>query len=213
MAQGFGAQEVEARASTASAGAAQREPSMEEILASIRRIIEDGDVDGKESEKAISTDETADVSDVDDGMRNNAQWQRDTEDVELAQANTDETVPDISSAAEAELKPAVREEQGARAILREDGKVTPLKPPEAASSLSPHRQDEPMPGILSEQTGRKVAAAFAELNEAFEVNRRKSFDEAAEEMLRPMLREWLDDNLPGMVEKLVREEIERLARG
>ena len=31
--------------------------------------------------------------------------------------------------------------------------------------------------------------------------------------LRPMLKEWLDDNLPGIVERLVRAEIERVARG
>jgi cell pole-organizing protein PopZ len=32
-------------------------------------------------------------------------------------------------------------------------------------------------------------------------------------MLRPMLRAWLDDNLPTIVERLVRAEIERVARG
>jgi cell pole-organizing protein PopZ len=35
----------------------------------------------------------------------------------------------------------------------------------------------------------------------------------AEQMLRPMLQEWLDNNLPVLVERLVREEIERVARG
>jgi cell pole-organizing protein PopZ len=34
-----------------------------------------------------------------------------------------------------------------------------------------------------------------------------------EAVLRPMLQEWLDANLPGLVERLVREEIERIARG
>ena len=38
-------------------------------------------------------------------------------------------------------------------------------------------------------------------------------DAKAEAILRPMLREWLDENLPTMVERLVREEIERVARG
>ena len=58
-----------------------------------------------------------------------------------------------------------------------------------------------------------VAAAFGELSEAFAVSRRRSFDEIAEEMIRPMLRDWLDNNLPMLVERLVREEIERVARG
>ena len=38
-------------------------------------------------------------------------------------------------------------------------------------------------------------------------------DAKTEAILRPMLREWLDENLPNMVERLVREEIERVARG
>jgi len=38
-------------------------------------------------------------------------------------------------------------------------------------------------------------------------------ERTAREMLRPMLKQWLDDNLPAMVERLVRVEIERLARG
>ncbi|MEC9343490.1 MAG: DUF2497 domain-containing protein [Pseudomonadota bacterium] len=37
-------------------------------------------------------------------------------------------------------------------------------------------------------------------------------DARVEALLRPMLREWLDDNLPKLVERLVRDEIERLAR-
>jgi uncharacterized protein len=33
------------------------------------------------------------------------------------------------------------------------------------------------------------------------------------DMLRPMVKTWLDDNLPTLVERLVREEIQRVARG
>ncbi|WP_420848012.1 PopZ family protein [Nitratireductor luteus] len=69
------------------------------------------------------------------------------------------------------------------------------------------------PSMLSADSGRKVAAAFEELNEVFEAKRAKGLDQVAEEMLRPMLQEWLDNNLPTLVERLVREEIERVARG
>ncbi|MEP6567551.1 MAG: PopZ family protein [Mesorhizobium sp.] len=67
--------------------------------------------------------------------------------------------------------------------------------------------------ILSERAGRQVAAAFGELSDAFSSRSKKTFDEMAEEMLRPMLQDWLDNNLPTLVERLVREEIERVARG
>ena len=58
-----------------------------------------------------------------------------------------------------------------------------------------------------------MASAFGALAEAVEAGPRRSFDEIAEEMLRPMLQEWLDDNLPTLIERLVREEIARVARG
>lgn len=67
--------------------------------------------------------------------------------------------------------------------------------------------------LLSSETGALVARSFGELAEAVDGAQRRSLDEIAEELLRPMLREWLDDNLPTLVERLVREEIERVARG
>ncbi|MFU0503682.1 PopZ family protein [Pseudaminobacter sp. NGMCC 1.201702] len=73
--------------------------------------------------------------------------------------------------------------------------------------------ESPRPAILSEHAGRQVAAAFGELSEAFAARSRKTFDDMAAEMMRPMLQDWLDNNLPTLVERLVREEIERVARG
>ncbi|MER9679482.1 PopZ family protein [Mesorhizobium sp. M0184] len=88
----------------------------------------------------------------------------------------------------------------------ESSKIGLARP--AASEAPPAR-----PAILSEHTGRQVAAAFGELSDAFASRSKKTFDEMAEEMLRPMLQDWLDNNLPTLVERLVREEIERVARG
>jgi cell pole-organizing protein PopZ len=84
----------------------------------------------------------------------------------------------------------------------------PAPEPRVAEPVAP-----PKPAIISAQAGRQVAAAFGELSGAFAASRQKSFDEMAEQMLRPMLQEWLDNNLPLLVERLVREEIERVARG
>jgi cell pole-organizing protein PopZ len=98
------------------------------------------------------------------------------------------------------------------------------KPDPAVPAAVAHRSGPPVagppagaersrPAIISEAAGRQVAAAFEELSEAFAQSRRRSFDEIAEEMMRPMLQEWLDNNLPVLVERLVREEIDRVARG
>ncbi|RLQ88023.1 PopZ family protein [Notoacmeibacter ruber] len=67
--------------------------------------------------------------------------------------------------------------------------------------------------ILSREAGRAVADSFGQLKEAFFASRQRNFDEMAEEMLRPMLQDWLDNNLPTLVERLVKEEIERIAQG
>jgi uncharacterized protein len=70
-----------------------------------------------------------------------------------------------------------------------------------------------MRGLLSMQAGAQVARSFEELAAAVDGQQRRSLDEIAQDMLRPMLQDWLDDNLPTLVERLVREEIERIARG
>ncbi|MBA69727.1 MAG: hypothetical protein CML30_12710 [Rhizobiales bacterium] len=67
--------------------------------------------------------------------------------------------------------------------------------------------------LVSVETGEKVAQSFAELDAALAAGSQRKFDEIAEELLRPMLQNWLDDNLPTMVERLIREEIERVSRG
>lgn len=67
--------------------------------------------------------------------------------------------------------------------------------------------------LVSASTGDQVARSFHELAEMVNSNSKRSMDEVAEDLLRPMLQEWLDDNLPTLVERLVREEIERVARG
>jgi cell pole-organizing protein PopZ len=45
------------------------------------------------------------------------------------------------------------------------------------------------------------------------VQNARTLDDLVQDMLRPMLKAWLDDNLPTIVERLVRTEIERVSRG
>ncbi|MBT9370370.1 DUF2497 domain-containing protein [Rhizobium sp. CSW-27] len=80
-----------------------------------------------------------------------------------------------------------------------------------AESL-PARIEEQV-ALLSDEAGARIARSFNELADIFNGIERQSVEDMAREMLQPMLREWLDDNLPTLVERLVREEIERVARG
>ncbi|WP_349434171.1 PopZ family protein [Pararhizobium sp. A13] len=86
---------------------------------------------------------------------------------------------------------------------------------EAATQSQPvaFAAEKEIAAIVSPAVGEQVARSFGDLALAIDSSARRSFDEIAEDMLRPMLQEWLDDNLPTLVERLVREEIERVARG
>lgn len=90
---------------------------------------------------------------------------------------------------------------------------TPAAAPMASSDASSSPREKDVTAILSDAVSEQVSRSFGELALAVDSSPRRSFDEIAEEMLRPMLHEWLDDNLPTLVERLVREEIERVARG
>lgn len=73
---------------------------------------------------------------------------------------------------------------------------------------------EPAPSaLISTNAGQQVARSFQDLAVAIDEAERRSYDDIAADLLRPMLQEWLDENLPTLVERLVREEIERVARG
>ncbi|MGV8937125.1 MAG: PopZ family protein [Allorhizobium sp.] len=95
----------------------------------------------------------------------------------------------------------------------DDEAVTDHAPAESPVQHSDVAEDAAPQALLSAAPGEQVARSFGELAAAIDGSQRRSLDEMAEEMLRPMLREWLDDNLPTLVERLVREEIERVARG
>jgi cell pole-organizing protein PopZ len=67
--------------------------------------------------------------------------------------------------------------------------------------------------FVSNATGSSVGAAFTALIASRFVQHSDVVIGLTREMLRPMLKTWLDDNLPGIVERLVAAEIERVARG
>ena len=67
--------------------------------------------------------------------------------------------------------------------------------------------------LLSPEANEAVALSFGALSASLEVRSAELADSMVGDMLRPMVKTWLDDNLPAMVERLVRVEIQRIARG
>ncbi len=92
---------------------------------------------------------------------------------------------------------------------------------ESDASRAIHRQpaydpptfDPPSQPILSRSTVSAVESAFNTLAHTVLSNNARTLEDLVKEMLRPMLKSWLDDNLPGMVERIVKAEIERVSRG
>jgi uncharacterized protein len=84
---------------------------------------------------------------------------------------------------------------------------------EPAPALEPRRPAIEERGLLSAATTAAVDAAFETLARTAQARSGRTLEEVVSELLRPMLKTWLDENLPEMVERLVRAEIERVSRG
>lgn len=74
-------------------------------------------------------------------------------------------------------------------------------------------REVPAPQILSTSTVSAVESAFNTLANTVLSNNARTLEDLVKEMLRPMLKSWLDDNLPNLVERIVKAEIERVSRG
>ena len=94
----------------------------------------------------------------------------------------------------------------ARAVQRQ----RPFGPPPAFETPP---QAAPAQAILSHSTVSAVESAFNTLAHTVLSNNARTLEDLVKEMLRPMLKSWLDDNLPGLVERIVKAEIERVSRG
>jgi len=86
-----------------------------------------------------------------------------------------------------------------------------LPPPQEGHDGGHYRAD---PGMMSAEATAAANAAFSRLTDALmgQSMGGRPIEDVAREMLRGMLKQWLDENLPALVEHLVREEIERVAR-
>jgi uncharacterized protein len=225
-----------------------QEPSMEEILASIRRIIADDESKPSAAEKppgstapakgpvpaspakAPATGPSANPApaaapaappqvaasavnsqDDIDALLNGLDETTTAEEIRAPLPNgdvlelTDEmALPDPPEAAFKKVEPSDDLE------FAEAMKVLPRQP----AFEPPPVESPPLPQqILSRSTVSAVESAFNSLAHTVLSNNARTLEDLVKEMLRPMLKSWLDDNLPGLVERIVKAEIERVSRG
>lgn len=156
-----------------------QEPSIEEILASIRQIISDDD------EKPAAA-----------------------------------AAPTPAPEPEPEPEPAPADD-----VLE---LTSPLDEPEEEEEIEVDFMDNDPPppprpaaeddvDILSNATRAATMASLAKLTGQMPISRTRGYEgttleDIVRELLHPMLRDWMDSNLPKMVERLVQKELEKLAR-
>jgi uncharacterized protein len=186
-----------------------QERSMEEILASIRRIITDDDASepAKAPEAAPAEKQQPAVT---------AAPSRPTPPPASAKTTSPPAAPKpaptpanaaANSQTEAMAAPAPPQPRPAPGFRTIDG----------AFDLVFTTKPEPPPlidrGLISNETIAAVDSAFNTLANTIIGQKARTLEDLVKEMLRPMLKSWLDDNLPSLVERIVRVEIERVSRG
>ncbi|MGC2781995.1 MAG: DUF2497 domain-containing protein [Bradyrhizobium sp.] len=241
-----------------------QEPSMEEILASIRRIIADDEGKPPVAEKAaapepVKAEKPTAAPPAPKPVMNDippskiaaapakpappppappaaAAASNNQDDIDALLAGLDETTP------AAEIRPVQPEPDPEPEVLEltDDMAVAPPTPapsPAAASFRKVEPQDDiefiesgrlhqksssfetsfepaaPKQPILAPSTVNAVESAFNALANTVLSNNARTLEDLVKEMLRPMLKSWLDDNLPALVERIVKAEIERVSRG
>ncbi len=182
-------------------GDMSHEPSMEDILSSIKKIIaEDGD-------RPVNVPR----------LRRSAQRDAVAVDTSPAQTATQTDVLELTEAVQEpawvpEAEPVAAHTPGHTPAPEQ---IVPDSPaPQAAEpEVSPMKATDD--SILAEKSVSATRNAFAQLNAAKAAPKEPTrTDNAIESLvldaLRPMLKEWLDANLPRVVEKMVAKEIARL---
>jgi cell pole-organizing protein PopZ len=221
-----------------------QEPSMEEILASIRRIIadEDGGKTAKPPAPAApkpplppaaaptrpappppppapppaagngQSDIDAMLADLDAPPQ-----------VEPAKPAAAPPVSDVLDLTEANVAPtpppgpapSFRTIDGDSDVVFTDRLLEPPPepPPRVVEDARGQFAQAPDPGLISNATVAAVDRAFNTLAHTVLGQNARTLEDLVKEMLRPLLKSWLDDNLPGLVDRIVRTEIERVSRG
>lgn len=224
------------------------DPSMEEILASIRKIIAEDTggplparpshlsvVPSLEAEAAPPPAETVEVTPEIEADAT-AEAEEEQLEEEAAPAETDLLPEDEADEADAADDPVVeawaQEFDESDALAEDDDDVVAEDEPKAATAagakpspdlaaITAAMSADKVEGgyrdeggrLLSPQADRAVHGAFDQLASTILSDQARTLEDLVKDMMRPMLKHWLDDNLPVLVERLVREEIERVSRG
>ncbi len=184
---------------------AQPEPSMEEILASIRRIISEDEDD--QTAPAPTAAKAAPEPAQESTLAQESAPAAPPEPAEPAK-------PELTLTPEAARPPAAHlpAEQagdvgGESRFKTEDVEMVKQK---AAAPMQQDTEED----ILDRSAAAAASQAFQNLSQSVRISEGpgRTLEDIVTEMLKPMVKDWLDANLPGIVEEKVEEEVQRVAR-
>ncbi len=217
-----------------------QEPSIEEILASIRQIISD--------------DETREAEDIEIPQEENVT--RKAGDIELPQEDEKFEIPVYQPEPEPEeetresfadvleLTNEINGDKEEKVFNYEEEKYSiPLAEPEPVKEEAPRKSDldlsmkedamresdldlslgsDDIDALFTAPASAATADAFSKLMGNIPIEReenvrlyadgRITLEDIAKDLMRPMLRQWIDDNVPRMVERLIQKEIEKITK-
>ncbi len=211
------------------------EPSMEEILASIRKIIADDDAlpitkpaPDLRSSFASGRPFEANVTQFAPRIPPQARDHAPVAESTVADATPVESAApairmledvELASFAEIASQLSAHDFTAASAAQAPDSSPAPIAAQTVELHMTPMTDLPPAqianePAVMiSPEAGDSVSSAFRALSASVQMTNSETIERHVRELLRPMLKQWLDDNLPVMVERMVRAEIERVARG
>lgn len=219
-----------------------RDQTMDEILASIHKMILEGDdpaAPARSPEPGADGEDADDVAEVADGVA--ADLDIDADFIAAGVAAILESAREAPAAAAPEEK-ALRAERGfvdgfsagAEDVALVDAtrnkvenKMSEQQRAAAVASApaATNRPAAPQPAVravgaegaeerlVSEASSQSVAQSFDQLSRTILSQNPRTLEDLVRDMMRPMVRSWLDQNLPRIAERLVKQEIERISRG
>lgn len=214
---------------------ADNDPSMDDILASIRKIISDDEARAQVSGNAAAPAPPANAPIDFRGGASRAGVTGEREDVLLLTDLIEEpakNVSDFRPTAPTPLPVPRIDPVSADEMPQPPFETAPQAAPVSAPVMTPAPAPAPsfeQPLVGSSEAGA-ASSAFDRLNQVVEERKAappaaptpppalalgaggKTIEDLVKEMLRPMLKEWIDRSLPPMVERLVEREIARLTR-
>jgi uncharacterized protein len=192
-----------------------QEPTMEEILASIRRIISEDDTPAAEA----GAEAAAPAAEPEPQAPAAAAPEPEPEPVK---AEAPPPLPEPEPAppppeAVAELADEEPEDEPLELTQKVEslGDLDVVEPPAAEPPAPPPAAvPAPEPALVSQAAAVAAASAFGQLSAAIAMPREgRTLEDVVRELLQPLLKGWLDENLPKIVQQAVEAEVERISRG